>query len=58
MEGPQMALPDFLIKLLKPRDKAYKAADERGLCLMVTPAGARLAGWRRSCRWVAIPESV
>ena len=39
-----MALTDTVIKALKPRDKPYKAADEKGLYLLVTPAGGRL--WR------------
>ncbi len=37
-----MALTDSAIRALKPRDKAYKAADEKGLYLLVTPAGGRL----------------
>ncbi len=36
-----MALTDSAIRALKPRDAVYKMADEKGLCLMVTPAGAR-----------------
>ena len=39
-----MALTDTAIKALKPRDKDYKVADEKGLYLLVTPAGGRL--WR------------
>ena len=34
-----MALTDSAIRALKPREKAYKAADEKGLYLLVTPAG-------------------
>lgn len=40
-------LSDAKIRALKPRDKAYKVADERGLVLLVTPAGSKL--WR--FRW-------
>lgn len=39
-----MALTDSAIRVLKPRDKAYKVADEKGLYLQVTPTGGRL--WR------------
>ena len=31
-----MALSELTIKKLKPRDRAYKKADERGLYLLVT----------------------
>lgn len=30
----------------KPRDKKYKMADGRGLCLLVSPSGAKLWVWR------------
>ena len=39
-----MALSDTAIRALKPREKDYKAADEQGLYLQITPAGGRL--WR------------
>lgn len=39
-----MALTDTAIRALKPRDKAYKVADAKGLHLQVTPAGGKL--WR------------
>jgi integrase len=39
-----VALTDSAIRVLKPRDKAYKVADEKGLYLQVTPTGGRL--WR------------
>lgn len=39
-----MSLTDTAVKATKPREKAYKLFDERGLYLLVTPAGARL--WR------------
>lgn len=37
-----MPLSDTAIRALKPRDKSYKVADEKGLYLLVTPAGGRL----------------
>ncbi len=43
-----MALTDSAIRALKPRDKAYKVADEKGLYLLVTPAGGRL--WKLKFR--------
>jgi hypothetical protein len=43
-----MALPDSSIRALKPRDAAYKVADEKGLYLLVTPAGGRL--WKHKFR--------
>ncbi len=36
-----MALTDSAIRALKPHDAVYKVANEKGLYLMVTPAGAR-----------------
>jgi integrase len=43
-----MALTDTAIRALKARDKAYKVADEKGLYLLVTPAGGRL--WKLKFR--------
>ena len=43
-----MSLTDTAIRALKSRDKAYKAADEKGLYLLVTPAGGRL--WKLKFR--------
>lgn len=43
-----MALTDSSIRSLKPRDKAYKVADEKGLYLLVTPAGGKL--WKLKFR--------
>ncbi len=43
-----MALTDSAIRALKPRDKDYKATDEKGLYLQVTPSGGRL--WRMKFR--------
>lgn len=39
-----MPLTDTAVKNLKPEDKQYTKADERGLSLLVTPAGRKL--WR------------
>lgn len=43
-----MALTDSAIRVLKPRDKSYKVADEKGLYLLVTPSGGRL--WKLKFR--------
>ena len=43
-----MSLTETAIRALKPREKAYKAADEKGLYLLVTPAGGRL--WKLKFR--------
>jgi integrase len=48
LKGPQMPLSDSAIRALKPRAKAYKVADEKGLYLQVTPAGGRL--WKLKFR--------
>lgn len=37
-----MALTDSALKALKPRAKAYKVTDEKGLYVQVTPAGGKL----------------
>lgn len=49
-KGPHMALTDKAIKAAKPRDKDWKLADEKGLYLLVTPAGGRL--WRLKFRHI------
>jgi len=43
-----MALSDTGIRGLKPQDKPYKVADERGLFLLISPNGSRL--WRLKFR--------
>ena len=43
-----MALSDTAIRALKPGPKDYKAADEKGLYLLVTPTGGKL--WRLKYR--------
>lgn len=39
-----MPLSDTAIRALKPRDKAYKVTDEKGLYLQISPSGGKL--WR------------
>jgi hypothetical protein len=41
---PQMALTDSAIKAAKPKAGQYKLHDEKGLLLIVRPAGGKL--WR------------
>lgn len=41
-----MPLTDLSLKGLKPRPTAYKKADERGLYVLVTPAGTKLFRWK------------
>ena len=43
-----MALTDSAIRALKPQLKAYKVADEKGLYVLVTPAGGKL--WKLKFR--------
>jgi integrase len=43
-----MALTDSTIRAIKPREKAYKVADEKGLYLLVTPTGGKL--WKLKFR--------
>ena len=43
-----MSLNDTMIRSLKPKPTAYKVADERGLFLLVTPAGGKL--WKLKFR--------
>lgn len=54
MKGPQMPLTDTAIRALKPSDKPYKVADEKGLYLLVTPAGGKL--WKHKFRVGGIKE--
>ena len=48
LKGPQMPLSETGIRALKTREKAYKASDEKGLYLLVTPSGGRL--WKLKFR--------
>ena len=45
-----MALNDLAIRALKPADRIYKKADERGLYIEVRPGGSKL--WRFKYRYV------
>lgn len=45
-----MPLTDLKIKNAKPRDKAYKLADEKGLYLYLTPNGSK--AWRLKYRFL------
>ncbi len=49
MEVPPVALSDTKIRSLKPREKAYKVADEKGLYLQVTPTNSKY--WRFKFRF-------
>ncbi len=44
-----MSLSDLAVKSAKPKDKAYKLVDGRGLCLLVSPTGAKY--WRFNYRF-------
>jgi Arm domain-containing DNA-binding protein len=46
---PHMALSELTVRNAKPRDKAYKLSDDRGLYLLVGPNGTR--GWRLKYRF-------
>ncbi len=48
-ECPQMALSDTKIRTLKPKAKAYKLADEKGLFLLITPKNSKY--WRFKFRF-------
>jgi integrase len=48
MDTP-MPLSDTAIRKIKPTDKPFKVADERGLHLLVTPSGGKL--WRLKYRF-------
>lgn len=43
-----MALNDTMIRAAKPKEKAWKLSDEKGLYLLVSPAGSKL--WRLKFR--------
>lgn len=44
-----MKLSDAAVRKLKPTGKPYKKADEKGLFLLITPAGSK--GWRFKYRF-------
>lgn len=45
-----MPLKDVELRALKPRDRVYKRADERGLYIEVHPSGSKL--WRLRYRYL------
>jgi hypothetical protein len=49
-----MPLTETKIRALRPRDAGYKVTDEKGLYLLVTPAGGRL--WKLKFRAPGGPE--
>lgn len=49
-----MSLSDAAIRALKPSDKPYKVADEKGLYLLVTPAVGKL--WKHKFRVGGVKE--
>jgi integrase len=51
-----MALSDTKVRTLKPEAKPYKLSDERGLFLLVTPAGGKL--WRLKYRINKVEKSL
>jgi len=51
-----MALSAVKVKTAKPREKAYKLADERGLYLLVNPSGSKL--WRLKYRFAGIEKKL
>jgi Arm domain-containing DNA-binding protein/integrase-like protein len=51
-----MALTVVQVKNAKPREKAYKLADERGLYLLVNPNGSKL--WKLKYRFAGIEKKL
>jgi integrase len=49
-----MALTDTAIRLARPRERAYKLSDGRGLCLLVQPNGSKW--WRYRYRFEGVPK--
>lgn len=49
-----MALTDTAIRLARPRERAYKLPDGRGLCLLVQPNGSKW--WRYRYRFERVPK--
>jgi hypothetical protein len=44
-----MLLTDTALRLAKPRERAYKLGDGRGLCLLIQPNGSKW--WRYRYEW-------
>lgn len=49
-----MALNDVAIKALKPKDRVFRVADEKGLCIEVAVSGSKL--WRFRYRFAGKPK--
>lgn len=49
-----MALNDAAIRVMKPKDRVYAVADERGLCIEVATSGSKL--WRFRYRFAGRPR--
>lgn len=49
-----MALNDVAIKALKPKDRVFAVADEKGLCIEVAVSGSKL--WRFRYRFGGKPK--
>jgi hypothetical protein len=44
-----MPLTDTAVRQARPRERAYKLSESRGLCLLVQPNGSKW--WRYRYRW-------
>jgi hypothetical protein len=49
-----MSLTDTAVRLAKPRDRAYRLSDGRGLCLLIQPNGSRW--WRFRYRFQGVEK--
>lgn len=51
-----MALNDAAIRALKPKDRSYVVADEKGLCVEIAVSGSKL--WRYRYRFAGRPRKL
>lgn len=51
-----MALTVVQVKNVKPKEKAYKVADEKGLYLLVNPNGSKL--WKLKYRFGGVEKKL
>lgn len=49
-----MSLTDTAVRLAKPRDRAYRLSDGRGLCLLIQPSGSKW--WRLRYRFQGVEQ--
>lgn len=49
-----MSLTDTAVRLAKPRDRAYRLPDGRGLCLLIQPSGSKW--WRLRYRFQGVEK--